>query len=259
MPRVETARADLPSASAGRSAVYVQGEDASGARGPVGAAFVDMRAAEKVAQLAGRVSRIADSAAVAGAQVRVGGFLATADGKGQYARRVPVEASVIEVEAAGYEPLRIEGLSLQPGSLNTRDLQLYAYCPLLTMDAEQGNQGWTATRPSGGTPLWSIVQTSPQAGTRAWHDSPGGSYANNLDTQLTSPAFDLQGYSGARLRLRSFCDTESGYDFGTLQVRSAPTETWTTVYSCSGDPAGAASTSLCRRSKAPPRRRSASV
>jgi hypothetical protein len=233
---VESARVDLPSANAGRRLVYVQGEDASGALGPIGAAFVDIRTTEQVAQLAGRVSRIADSAAVAGAQVRVGGFLATADASGQYARRVPVEASVIEVEAAGYEPLRIEGLSLQPAAVNTRDLQLYAYCPRLSMDAEQGTQGWTATRPSGGTPLWSIVQTSPQVGSRAWHDSPAGNYVNNLDTQLTSPVFDLQGYTGARLRLRSFCDTESGYDFGVLQVRSAPSATWTTVYSCSGDP-----------------------
>ncbi|MFY8134165.1 MAG: hypothetical protein ACOVKS_04135 [Aquimonas sp.] len=169
--------------------------------------------------------------------MRVGGFSAIADAAGQYARRVPAEASVIEVEAAGYEPLRVEGVSLQPAALNTRDLQLYAYCPLLSTDAEQGAQGWTATRPSGGTPLWSIVESSPAGGSRAWHDSATGVYANSLDTQLVSPGVNLQGYTGLRLRLRSFCDTESGYDFGTIQVRPSAAAEWTTVYSCSGDPA----------------------
>lgn len=234
---VESVGAALPTASVGRQLVYVQGEDASGARGPVAAAFVDVRAAEQVAELAGRVSRVADGAAVVGARVRVGGFSAIADAAGQYLRRVPAEANVIEVEAAGYEPLRVEGVSLQPAALNTRDLQLYAYCPLLSTDAEQGAQGWTATRPSGGTPLWSIVQTSPSGGSRAWHDSATGVYANSLDTQLLSPVVNLQGYTGLRLRLRSFCDTESGYDFGTIQVRPSAAAEWSTVYSCSGDPA----------------------
>lgn len=232
---MEAVRATLQTTSAGRRLVYVQGEDASGARGPVGAAFIDVRAANQVAQMQGRVSRLTDGAAVAGAQVRIAGFTATADAAGQYARRVPAEASVVEVEAAGFEPLRIEGLSLQSSAVNQLDLRMYAYCPVLSMDAEQGTQGWTVVRPSGGTPLWSIVETSPQGGGRAWHDSPGGNYANNLDTQLLSPVFGLQSYAGPRLRLRSWCDTEAGYDFGTIQVRASATADWVTVYSCSGD------------------------
>lgn len=232
---VEIVAGSLSTLGTGRQMVYVQGEDTSGARGPVGAALVDVRAPADVAELQGRVSRIVDGAAVAGAQIRVAGFATASAADGRYARRVPAEASVIEVEAPGFEPLRVEGLSLQAASINQRDLQLYAYCPLLAMDAEQGVQGWTAVRPSGGTPLWSIVTTSPQGGGRAWHDSPGGNYANNLDTQLLSPAFDLQGYEAPRLRLRSWCDTESGYDFGTIQVRASAAAAWTTVYSCSGD------------------------
>lgn len=232
---VESVEASLPTVSSGRQMVYVQGEDASGARGPVGAALVDVREPSQVAELQGRVSRIADGAAVAGAQIRVAGFAAASGADGRYARRVPAEASVIEVEAPGLEPLRIEGLSLQAATINQRDLQMYAYCPLLYMDAEQGAQGWLAVRPSGGLPLWSIVEASPQGGSRAWHDSPGGNYANNVDTQLLSPTFSLDGYANPRLRLRSWCDTESGWDFGTVQVRTAPTAAWTTVYSCSGD------------------------
>jgi len=232
---VETAVADIAASRVGRQLVYVQGEDASGARGPVGAALVEVRAASELAELQGRVSRIADGAAIAGAQVRIGGFSASSAADGRYARRVPAAASVIEVEAVGHEPLRIEGLALQPASLNERDLQLYAYCPLLGMDAESGAQGWTTARPSGGTPLWSIVPSSPQGGSRAWHDSPGGNYANNVDTQLLSPQFSVAPYSAPRLRLRSYCDTESGWDFGTVQVRPSPMAAWETVYSCSGD------------------------
>jgi carboxypeptidase T len=45
----------LPALPAGRQLVYVQGSDAGGALGPVGAAFVEVRAADGVSQLSGRV------------------------------------------------------------------------------------------------------------------------------------------------------------------------------------------------------------
>lgn len=225
----------LPSLPAGRQLVFVQGTDATGAKGPVGATFIDVRAADAVSELSGRVRSRRDGGAVAGAQIEVGGFSASSGADGSYARRVPAESTSMSVRAPGFEPLQIDDLNLTPGGAATRNVELYAYCPRLVTDAEQGVQGWTSVRPSSAGALWAIVEPGAANSSRAWHDSPGGNYGNNLDTQLISPEFSLAGYSGAVLRLRSRCDTEAGYDFGQIEVRTGPGAAWTSVYSCSGD------------------------
>jgi carboxypeptidase T len=229
---VEGVLAALPE---GRQMVFVQGSDASGAAGPVGAVFVDVRAADAVSELSGLVRSRRDGGAVVGAQIEVGGFATTSGAGGAYSRRVPAEANSMSVRAPGFEPLEISGLSLPAGGALVRDVELYAYCPRLATDAEQGLQGWTSVRPSSAGALWAIVESGAVNSSRAWHDSPGGNYGNNLDTQLISPEFSMAGYSGAVLRLRSRCDTEAGYDFGQIEVRTGPGAAWTSVYSCSGD------------------------
>jgi hypothetical protein len=232
----EAVEVEIAAAAPGRQLVYVQGSDSSGALGPVSAAFVDVRAANDVAQLSGQVSSRLDGSAVADAVVRVAGFSTQSGTDGSYARRVPAEATRIEVVAAGFEPLQLDDLRLQASVSNRRDLQLYSYCPRLRMDAENGVQAWDSVLEGSGGALWAIVAPGSVNSSNAWHDSPGGSYVNNLDTRLLSPAFDLSGYSSVRLRLRSFCDTESGFDYGQIDVRSGPAAAWVSVFSCSGDP-----------------------
>ncbi|MEZ5332073.1 MAG: hypothetical protein R2991_08455 [Thermoanaerobaculia bacterium] len=51
-----------------------------------------------------------------------------------------------------------------------------------------------------------------------WTDSPGGNYAANADTSLTSPVLDLTGLSGVRLAFRHLYDFETGFDGGAVEV-----------------------------------------
>lgn len=221
----------LAAPTAGRQMVFVEGTDSSGATGPVSAAFLTVLQPNQVAELTGRISSRVDNSSVVGAQVQVGEYVAASDSNGQYARRVPAAATSLQVTAPGFEPLQVSGLNLTAGAQNTRDLQLYAYCPRLQMDAENGTQGWTTSPASGN---WSIVQPNSVTSSRAWHDSPAGNYANNINVQLISPTVDLQGFESPVLRLRSYCDTEAGYDFGLIDVRTGPAQAWTNVYSCDG-------------------------
>ena len=62
-------------------------------------------------------------------------------------------------------------------------------------DMESGTGGWTESscepRPcSSGSP-WALTRTSSRSGTRAWTDSPGGNYQNNLNVTLWSSIVDL--------------------------------------------------------------------
>jgi hypothetical protein len=171
-----------------------------------------------------------------------GGYAAELDADGRYARRLPAATGSVRVTAPGHEPLELESLDLQPGlaTPNTLDLELFALCPLLAMDAESGEgsgaAAWTSELASGSGARWAIVEPGSVNSSRAWHDGSVGSYANSVDTRLLSPVFSAVGFEAPRLRLRSWCDTEAGYDFGQIQVRRDPAQPWATVYSCDGDP-----------------------
>lgn len=231
---------ELPAPAGGEHLVYVQGMDADGHLGPVGAAFLRVYPEAELALACGQVRSLRDHAPLPQASVEFEtGYVAALDADARYARRLQASTGSVRVTAPGHEPLELEGLALQAGlaSVNTRDFELFALCPLLTMDAESGAGGWTTELASSAGAHWSIVEPGTVNSSRAWHDSPAGNYANNLDTRLVSPVFSTVGFEAPRLRLRSWCDTEAGYDFGLIQVRRDPAQPWTTVYSCDGDPA----------------------
>lgn len=241
---VETVEVQLEAPAGGQHLVYVQGTDADGHSGPVGAAFLRVYPEAELAQVCGKVRSRRDGGALAEALVEFdGGFLAELDAGARYTRRLPVATATVRVTAPGHEPLELAGLSLQAGlaTPDIRNFELFALCPLLATNSESGPgtgaAAWTTElASSAGTP-WAIVEPGTVNSSRAWHDSPGGNYANNIDTLLLSPVFSTVGFEAPRLRLRSRCDTEAGYDFGLIQVRRDPSQPWTTVYSCDGDPA----------------------
>lgn len=231
----ETLSLELSDQQSGRELLLVQGSDSGDRVGPPSGVFVEVREAAEIAELQGVARQRGSGQTLAGARIEVDGWKAQSDEDGRYQRRVPIESRSLVAQAVGHEALRLDDLQLAAGS-NTLDLQLYALCARLETDAEQGAQGWQAQTPVG-TASWAISANSPAGGGATWHDSPGGTYANNADQRLLSPSFDLRGYESPVLRLRSWCDTEAGYDFGQIQVRSGPQAPWSTVYSCSGDPA----------------------
>jgi murein tripeptide amidase MpaA len=224
---------DTGALAPGRHLAWVQGRDASGNDGPWAAGFVQVYAAQDIGTVGGRVRRAGTGAPVAGASIRASGFASTSAADGAYARRLPAGTYVLRAEAEGFEPEDLPAVTLAGGDAATRDVTLYALCRVAGTDAESGAAGWTAQAP------WAITTAATtQTGSRAWTESPAGSYANNVSTSLTSPTVDLTGYANPRVVFDSWCDTEAGYDFGNLEYSANGGTSWSTfAWRCSGDPA----------------------
>ena len=68
-----------------------------------------------------------------------------------------------------------------------------AWTSLFSEDFQSGTDGWTAS----GTSAWGLAGSGINGNSAT--DSPGGSYANNTDSQLQHTALDLAGRRGCRL------------------------------------------------------------
>jgi hypothetical protein len=92
---------------------------------------------------------------------------------------------------AGQYPSRGRLHSSSPQSASSgSDLQLSTLGPLLfSDDVESGTGSWTATGTWAITTEWVPAWANP--GNHSWSDSPGGNYANNTDSSLTSGIIDL--------------------------------------------------------------------
>ena len=71
-------------------------------------------------------------------------------------------------------------------------------------DMENGTVGWSADSP------WAPTTTASRSGTRAWTDSPGGNYQNDLNVTLWSPIIDLTEFTSATLTFWHQFDFASG-------------------------------------------------
>ena len=69
---------------------------------------------------------------------------------------------------------------------------------------ENGTVGWSADSP------WAPTTTASRSGTRAWTDSPGGNYQNDLNVGLFFPAIDLTEFTSATLTFWHQFDFASG-------------------------------------------------
>ncbi len=214
----------------GKTLIYLQGRDAQGNEGPVSAAFVDVYAASAVGTLSGVVRSARDGQAIPGAEIAAGNWRSIALANGNYVRRLPAGTYSVEVAAAGFESLSIPGISIAGASNIERDVTLFALCNRLSQNAETGIGMWTASPP------WAITAgNTTQTGSRSWTDSPAGNYLANANTSLTSPVIDLSGYENATLSFDSWCDTESGFDFGRVEVSSNGGGSWSEAFRCDGD------------------------
>jgi hypothetical protein len=88
-------------------------------------------------------------------------------------------------------------------------------------DAESGSGDWTAEPP------WAISNEASSSGTHSWSDSPGGSYANGINTRLTSPVIDLSGLAAPELRFFHTYSFEACCDFGIVEATADGGVTWT--------------------------------
>ncbi len=67
---------------------------------------------------------------------------------------------------------------------------------------------WTAQSP------WGLTTSNFYSGPTSWTDSPGGTYTNNTNINLTNVGtFDISAYANVQVTFRAYISTESGYDF----------------------------------------------
>ncbi len=78
-------------------------------------------------------------------------------------------------------------------------------------DMENGTVGWSVDSP------WALTTTASRSETRAWTDSPGGNYQNDLNVALWSPIIDLTEFTSATLTFWHRFDFASG-DSGNVWV-----------------------------------------
>lgn len=230
----EVVVADIAPATPGPRLYFVQGRDASGAHGTVRAGRIEVLDPAQAGSVSGTVRSASGAPLAATVSANAVATRSRAD-TGAFLHRLPPGTYDLTASAPHHESASLAGIGVAAGSALTRDFSLYALCPRLAEDAENGAGGWTPVVAAGAN-TWGIVAGQGYGGTRGWTESPTGNYADGVDTSLVSPVFDLAGHTAPVLAFDSYCDTEAGYDFGRLEVRTGPAAPWTEAFRCDGDP-----------------------
>jgi hypothetical protein len=215
----------------GKHRLFVQGTDVSAQAGSPNAVFIEVDQPSEIATLAGTISALADAAPLAATlhvTNPVSGETRTATSSsvdGGYLR--PMHAGTVDIHIdapEGYLAEDINGVALTAGATQTRNIALFSACSVLDDDVEAGNSGWTVQAP------WMRIDSVTGNLSYVWGMT---SYSDNINASL-SRTLDLSGYSESTLRFDDRCDTESGYDFGNVEISVNGGSNWTLLYQCSG-------------------------
>jgi len=226
------ANLDTTALATGRHILYVRGQDAGGAWGPVSATFLHVLDPATAPFVQG-VVREAGTLAPLAATVSVGPFsTSTIPSTGAYSIQVPPGTYDLRATSSGHAPRGLAGVVAAPLSTVTEDFALPAISPVLVDDGEGTNPGWTAQSP------WALTTETAASPTHSWSDSPGGSYGNNLSTALTSPVLDLTGSTETLLTFAHRCQTEAGWDFCHVEASPDGGTNWSEVGVYDGNQAG---------------------
>jgi carboxypeptidase family protein len=100
-------------------------------------------------------------------------------------------------------------------------------------DFESGDGGYAVS--SAASWAWGIPTSGPSAphsGARVWATNLSGDYGDNENSSLTSPAIDLSAYAGQTpvVSWWQWLETESGFDFASVEVSQDSGATWQPVY-----------------------------
>ncbi|MEO8195643.1 MAG: M14 family zinc carboxypeptidase [Thermoanaerobaculia bacterium] len=224
-----SATLDTTALASGRHILYVRGEDAGADWGPVSALFLYV-VDPATAPFVQGVVRDANTLAPLAATVSVGPFsTTTAAGTGAYSFQVPPGTYDIRASSAGHAPRSVAGVIAAEFATVTADFALPPFAPVLVDDGEGTNPGWTAQSP------WALTTETAASPTHSWSDSPGGNYANNRDTSLTSPVLDLTLATDPAIEWKQIYDLENGYDYGHIEISIDGGATWTEVASYNGE------------------------
>ena len=226
---VETAVAgiDTSSLSTGAYILAVRGQDANDNWGPFGAAFLYVAEPGVSPILEGYV-RDAGTNEPLDATVTAGAFVDTTDPEGYYNMLVISGTYDVSAVAASHVVSTVTGIVAENYQTVQQDFLLYPICDAFADDVELGNLGWTAQSP------WAITAEASHSPSHSWTDSPGGNYQSNRNISLTSPVFDLSGYTGVTLSFWHTYDTEATYDFCYVEASTDGGQSWAIVTSYDG-------------------------
>ncbi len=229
----EWATASVPTGGLGqgRHTVFVHGRDASGAWGPVSAAFFWILDPATAPRIAGVVEDSETGQPLA-ATVTAGPFATATDPvDGSYLLLAPAGTYDVAAAADGHAPFTAHEIPAVPEATTPLNFRLAPYQQVLIDDVEGGNIGWTAQSP------WAITDEASSSPTHSWTDSPGGDYADNRNLSLTSPVLDLSGLTGVTLEFDHIYAIESGYDFGYVEFSIDGGASWPGAASYTGSQA----------------------
>ncbi len=211
---------------AGKNLLYVQANDDSQPGGTF-AQFIDVVEPQNVAQLSGLVTNTQNNQPIPNALLSINQSQALSTADGTYQQWVQPAQADLTVSATDYVSQTISNINLTAGNMVTQDIQLQPICVIFSDDVENNNIGWQADTP------WAISTEQSNSATHAWVDSPGGNYANGVNTALTSPAIDVTDADTLEVKYHSLCDTEAGYDYGRFEVQFNG-GTWQELSRCDG-------------------------
>ncbi|MEZ5470365.1 MAG: M14 family zinc carboxypeptidase [Marinicella sp.] len=203
---------DTNGLTTGKHLVYLQASDAIRGGGTY-AKFIEVVEPSEVAQLSGQVLDASTGLPVEGALLTINQSQTYSINDGSFNQMVHPGTHDLTVTADNYGPKIIPAIDLTAGNTSIQDILMSPFCSIFNDDVENGNPGWTHDTP------WAISTNHSSSPTHGWTDSPNGSYANNLNISLTSPAIDVSDTSSVEVSYMSYCDTEAGYDYGYFEVQ----------------------------------------
>ncbi len=214
---------------AGKNTVFVVATDNENKRGAVYSKFVDLVTPAQVTTFSGKTIDAITGLPIANTLLDINNSYAQSDAAGNYSQYVlPTLGIDVVASATGYATQIVDTVDIVAGQVVTKDFQLEPYCEYSLDEIESGINSWVADTP------WGITTAKSVSPIHSWTDSPSGNYQNNASISLTSEAVDVSSFVGLKLSFNSFCDTETGYDYGHVEIRFDGGG-WSEIYQCDGD------------------------
>jgi murein tripeptide amidase MpaA len=218
--------------SQGQNIVYVVATDSDGKRGAVFSQFVNLVNDTEVGTLTGQVINAVTGSSISGVKLEINQSLTLSDAQGNYTQFVspttPITANLM-ASADGYVSKTIENIAISNQQSYVQNIQLEPFCDLYNDDVENGAGTWQVDSP------WGITTAQSASTSHSWTDSPTGQYQDNISKSMVSEAFNVEAVDSLELSFNHFCDTESGYDYGHVEVSFDGSGSWQEIYSCNGD------------------------
>lgn len=212
----------------GRHDLFLRAQDAGGDWGAVTGAFLWVIDPATAPVVTGNV-RTAGTGAPLAAAVSIGGFATATDpATGDFSLQVPPGTYDLAAAAPGHQGASAAGVAAPALATVTKNFLLEPFTIFFADNGEGAPAGWTAQSP------WTLSTEAAASPTHAWSDSPGGIYANNVDSALTSPVVDLTGKSGVELVFRHIYALEAGWDYGHVEISTNGGSSWSEVVAYDG-------------------------